>query len=228
MKGVFGVGVGELLQSGFLIVTSLVLNNLAVAYGDGPLAAMGVAVRIAQVPEFLVMGVTIGILPLLAYSFGKGDGDRLRSALRGGALTVGAIMLLFAGTVFVFRDQVFTALRLEPGGARRSASRSSPRSSCRAIFNGFTGLLTSLFQATGRAVPSIIISMAQGVLFIPIVLLVQRLVRPGRHHLVAHRQRGPRARRRADHVGRLPRRHRPRPRGGLARSAPRRCSRQEA
>ena len=77
LKPVFGVGVGELLQSGFLIVTSLVLNNLAAAYGDGPLAAMGVAVRIAQVPEFLVMGVTLGVLPLLAYSYGKGDRRRL-------------------------------------------------------------------------------------------------------------------------------------------------------
>ncbi|GAB3842602.1 hypothetical protein GCM10027610_053660 [Dactylosporangium cerinum] len=36
LKPVFGVGVGELLQSAFLIVTSLVLNNLAVAYGDSP------------------------------------------------------------------------------------------------------------------------------------------------------------------------------------------------
>lgn len=55
LKPVFGVGVGELLQAAFLVVTALVLNNLAAAYGDGPLAAMGVAVRIAQVPEFLVM-----------------------------------------------------------------------------------------------------------------------------------------------------------------------------
>ena len=91
LKPVLGVGVGELLQAGFLIVTSLVLNNLAAAYGDGPLAAMGVAVRIAQVPEFLVMGVTLGVLPLLAYSYGKGDRRRLASALRASAITVGGV-----------------------------------------------------------------------------------------------------------------------------------------
>ena len=91
LKPVFAVGVGELLQSAFLIVTTLVLNNLAVAYGDTALAAMGVAVRIAQIPEFLVMGVTIGVLPLLAYSFRKGDRIRLTSALRVSAITVGGI-----------------------------------------------------------------------------------------------------------------------------------------
>jgi Na+-driven multidrug efflux pump len=37
--------------------------------------------------------------------------------------------------------------------------------------NGFTGLLTSLFQATGRALAATVMSVTQGVLFIPVVLL---------------------------------------------------------
>jgi multidrug efflux pump len=170
LKPVFGVGVGELLQSAFLIVTSLVLNNLAVVYGDAALAAMGVAVRIAQVPEFLVMGVTIGVLPLLAYSFGKGDRQRLTSALRGSAIAVGGIMLVFSGAVFLFREQVFAAFSadhsvLAIGVVVLTAQLVS------AIFNGFAGLITSLFQATGRSVPAIVMSVGQGVLFIPIVIL---------------------------------------------------------
>jgi len=39
------------------------------------------------------------------------------------------------------------------------------------VANGFAGLLTSLFQATGRAVPATVMSVTQGVLFIPVVLL---------------------------------------------------------
>jgi multidrug efflux pump len=169
LKPVFGVGVGELLQSAFLIVTSLVLNNLAANYGDGPLAAMGVAVRIAQVPEFLIMGVTLGVLPLLAYSFGKGDATRLASSIRGSAIAVGAISLFFSILVFVFRDQVFSLFvsdrsLLSLGAIIITAQLVSM------IFNGFTGLITSLFQATGRALPATIMSITQGVLFIPIVI----------------------------------------------------------
>lgn len=169
LKPVFGVGVGELLQSAFLIVTSLVLNNLAAIYGDGPLAALGVAVRIAQVPEFLVMGVTIGVLPLLAYSYGKGDRGRLTSALRASAVAVGGIMLVFSGTVFVFRDQIFSEFSTNPsvlaiGVVVLTAQLVS------AVFNGFAGLITSLFQATGRSVASIVMSVGQGIVFIPIVI----------------------------------------------------------
>ncbi|WP_156316532.1 MATE family efflux transporter [Leucobacter japonicus] len=170
VKPVFGIGASELVQASFLIVTTLVLNHLAAAYGDDALAAMGVAVRIAQVPEFLVMGVTIGVLPLLAYTFGKGDGARLNAALRGAALTVGTIVLVFSGTVFIFREQVFTAFStdhsvLAIGLVILTAQLVAT------IVNGFTGLLTSLFQATGLVAPAMGISLAQGVLFIPIVLL---------------------------------------------------------
>jgi Na+-driven multidrug efflux pump len=79
-REVFGVGVSELLMSAFMIVTSLLLNNLAVHYGDGVLAAFGVSLRIVQLPEFLCMGITLGALPLFAYAFGAGNRMRLRSA----------------------------------------------------------------------------------------------------------------------------------------------------
>ncbi|MEL7974324.1 MATE family efflux transporter [Isoptericola sp. F-RaC21] len=170
LKPVFGVGVGELLQASFLIVTSLVLNNLAAAYGDGPLAAMGVAVRIAQVPEFLLMGVTLGILPLLAYAYGKGDRSRLVAALRVSAITVGGLGVLFSAVVIVFRDQVFSAFVSDPGVLTIGATILTAQLVAM-IANGFAGLMTSLFQATGRATPAIVMSVSQGVLFIPIVIL---------------------------------------------------------
>ncbi|GAB3586335.1 MATE family efflux transporter [Leifsonia lichenia] len=170
LKPVFGVGVGELLQASFLIVTSLVLNNLAAAYGDGPLAAMGVAVRIAQVPEFLLMGVTLGVLPLLAYAYGKGDRARLFSALRASGVVVGGVGVLFSVLVFVFRDQVFTAF--VPDRAVLAIGVSILTAQLVAmIANGFAGLITSLFQATGKALAATVMSVTQGVLFIPIVLL---------------------------------------------------------
>ncbi|WP_066370910.1 MATE family efflux transporter [Herbidospora mongoliensis] len=170
LKPVFGVGVGELFQAGFLIVTTLVLNNLAVVYGDHALAAMGVAVRIAQVPEFLVMGVTLGVLPLLAYSYGKGDRNRLMSALRASALTVGGVVLLFSTAVFVFREQVFGAFSADRSVLAIGVTILTAQLVAM-IVNGFAGLITSLFQATGRASAAIAMSVSHGVLFIPIVLL---------------------------------------------------------
>jgi Na+-driven multidrug efflux pump len=107
------------------------------------------------------MGVTLGVLPLLAYAYGKGDRRRLRSALRASAITVGGVLLIFGSAVFLFREQVFSAFSsdhsvLAIGVIVLTAQLVS------AVFNGFAGLITSLLQATGRAVPAIVMSVAQG------------------------------------------------------------------
>ncbi|WP_210415854.1 MATE family efflux transporter [Humibacter ginsenosidimutans] len=170
LKPVFSVGMGELLQSAFLIVTSLVLNNLAAQHGNGPLAAMGVAVRIAQVPEFLIMGITIGVLPLLAYSFGKGDAKRLWSSVRASAVAVGAIGAFFFVVVFLFRDQLFSLFSSDHSLLAVGVTIMTAQLVAM-IGNGFTGLITSLMQGTGRGTAAIVLSMTQGVLFIPVVIL---------------------------------------------------------
>lgn len=159
LRPVFGVGVSELLQASFLIVTSLVLNTLSAAYGES-----------AKVPEFLVLGVTLGVLPLLAFAYGKGDRGRLRAALRASALTVGAITVVAAVLLFVLREPVFSAFSNDPAVLAIGVTVLTAQLVAM-IANGFTGLLTSLFQATGREVPAIVLSSAQGVLFIPTVLL---------------------------------------------------------
>lgn len=169
VRPVLGIGVGELLQSAFLVVTTLVFNNLAIAYGDGALAAFGVAVRIAQVPEFLVMGLTLGVLPLLAYSYGKGDAARLGAALRGAALAVGGLVVVLSGLVFALRDQVFGIFSDDAAVVRLGVVVLTAQLVA-TLVNGFTGLTTSLFQAAGRVRAAIVMSVAQGVLFVPVVL----------------------------------------------------------
>jgi len=170
LRPVLGVGVGTLLQSAFLVVTALVLNNLAAGYGDGPLAAMGVAVRIAQVPEFLVMGVTLGVLPLLAYAYGRGDRERLAAALRTSAVAVGGVAILFSAVVFLFRDTVLAAFLTDRSVLALGVTVLAAQLTAM-IANGFTGLITSLFQATGQALAATVMSVTQGVLFVPVVLL---------------------------------------------------------
>lgn len=169
-RPVLGVGASTLIQSAFLIVTALILNNLAAKYGEGPLAAMGVAVRIAQVPEFLLMGITLGVLPLLAYSYGKGDKSRLQEALRKAAASVGLIALISTAVVFLFRDQVFESFISDPSVLSIGVVVLTAQLVAM-IANAFTGLVTSLFQATGRALAATVVSVTQGVLFVPVVFL---------------------------------------------------------
>ncbi len=169
LKTVFGVGASELLMSSFLIVTTLIVNWVAIGYGDALLAGMGVALRISQLPEMICMGVFMGAVPLFAYAFGARNHARLRKAITGAAIAIGGFTVIFSTLVFLFRDQVFALFSADPsvitdGTLILTAMLVST------IFNGFTGLVIAVFQATEQMRNATIMSVAQGILFIPIIL----------------------------------------------------------
>jgi multidrug efflux pump len=72
--------------------------------------------------------------------------------------------------VFVFRDQVFSAFVSDRSVLAVGVTILTAQLVAM-VANGFTGLITSLFQATGRALAATAMSVTQGILFIPIVLL---------------------------------------------------------
>ena len=120
------------------------------------------------------MGVTIGVLPLLAYAYGKGDRERLLSALRASAITVGVVVVIFSSAVYLFRHQVFSMFSADRAVVAIGITILTAQLAATFV-NGFTGLIKSLFQATGRATPTIVLSVAQGILFVPIVILGNHL-----------------------------------------------------
>ncbi len=170
LKTVFGVGVSELLMSSFLIVTTLLMNWIAIGYGASLLAAMGVALRISQLPEMICMGVFMGAIPLFAYAFGARNHARLRSAIVGSALAIAGITLVFSTAVFLFRDQVFALFSADPA-VISDGTLILTAMLVATLFNGFTGLVIAIFQATEQMRNATIMSVAQGILFIPVVLI---------------------------------------------------------
>lgn len=171
---VFGVGSSELLMMGFLTLTAVVFNHVAARYGEGVLAAFGVAQRVVQVPEMLAMGVHLGAMPLLATAFGAGATTRLRAGLTHSAAWTAVIVAVFALPVLLLRERLLTLFSADPtvlstGLAVLVALLVST------LVNGFTGLATTLFQATGQAGPANLMGSAQGVLFVPVVLVANAL-----------------------------------------------------
>ncbi|WP_394162991.1 MATE family efflux transporter [Galactobacter valiniphilus] len=168
VREVMGVGASELLQSSFLIVTTLVMNWVAVGYGAALLAAMGVTLRIAQLPEMIGMGVFMGIIPLLAYAHGADNVERLRRAVLASAAAILGIAAVFSGVVFLFRDGVFALFSADPA-VIEDGTKILTAMLVATLFNGLTGLAIALFQATGQMRNAAILAVAQGVLFIPVV-----------------------------------------------------------
>ncbi|MDR9855925.1 MATE family efflux transporter [Paenibacillus sp. VCA1] len=168
---VYKIGVSELIQTSFLIVTTLLLNNYSMEYGEHVVASFGIALRIVQLPEFLTMGLFLGIIPLIAYNFSNRNIARLKGAIKQTAVYIGVISGVFIGVVLLLRHsvvQLFSndASVLSIGVYIMGAMLIS------ALFNGFTGLFTGVFQASGEGVPTTIMAAVQGALFIPVIILL--------------------------------------------------------
>lgn len=174
LREILSIGSSELVMSSFLLVSSLLLNHLAVNYGDGAIAAFGVSQRIVQLPEFLCMGVTLGVLPLIAYSFGARNRARLTGGIRAACLAIGVLTIVFSGLVLLFHTQVLGLFSTDPevlevGALILVAQLVST------IFNGFTGLIIAVFQGIGAGRATTIMSFAQGLLFIPVIVVANLL-----------------------------------------------------
>ena len=168
---VYKIGVSELLKSAFMIVTTLLLNNFSVEYGDNVVASFGIAVRITQLPEFLTMGLFLGAMPLFAYSFSAHNTKRLKESLKEVSLWIGGISIFFALIVYLFRVPVLGLFTSDPRVIQVGLTILAAQL-VSSVFNGFSGLFTGIFQASGYGFQTGVMSTIQGTFFIPVVLLL--------------------------------------------------------
>lgn len=63
-------------------VSTIVLNQILVAYGNAPVAAIGIVFKANMFITFLQMGLANGVQPLLGYNYGSGDHKRFVSVER--------------------------------------------------------------------------------------------------------------------------------------------------
>ncbi len=170
LLNIFKIGISALLLSGFLIVSSLMFNNYAVLYGDHVVAAFGVANRVCQISDFIGMGLYMGVVPLIAFSYASNNIERLNKVLKTTAFYLVTIIFMIAAVLFVFRTQVLELFSsdetvIKVGVIILTALLFST------LFAGISGLLTSMFQAFGKSIQSTIMSVTRGIALIPIIII---------------------------------------------------------
>lgn len=57
-------------------VSTIVLNQILVKYGNAPVAAIGIVFKANMFITFLQMGLANGVQPLMGYNFGAGNQKR--------------------------------------------------------------------------------------------------------------------------------------------------------
>lgn len=166
---IYKIGVSELIQSTFLIVTTLLLNNFSIQHGESVVASFGISLRIVQIPEFFTMGIVLGVMPLIAYNFSNKNLSRLKESIKYSTLFILVISVLFAGIVYIFRNQVMHAFSSDTS-VLQIGSYILVAMLISTIFNCLTTLFMTIYQASGEGIATGIMAISQGCLYIPVVI----------------------------------------------------------
>ena len=172
VRNVVSIGIPGALITVLMSVSNIVLNNYISIYGSDAVASYGIAYKLDMVPILLSVGLSQGVAPLVGYCYGGNEAKRmsdivkwttLYGILMGGAFT--AVFILFGGPLasIFLKDDVLIE---QTGYFLKILCLSAP-------MLGIINMMTSYFQALGKAVKSLTITLLRNaVLFIPGVMIL--------------------------------------------------------
>jgi multidrug efflux pump len=170
IENIFKIGISAFLLDSFLVVSCLLLNNFSSQYGNYAVAGFGISQRIVQLSESISMGLYMGVVPLIGYAYTAHAIKRMNKIIK----TTAAYILTLTGTIslilFIFRKPVFHLFSMDEN-VINIGIYILVAMLISSLFAGITGLLTSIFQSVGRAKEATIMSMVQGTLLIPCMIL---------------------------------------------------------
>lgn len=175
LTGVLSIGLPASINNVLMSTANIILNNFLSFYGDVPVAAMGVAMKANMLVVFLQMGLAMGIQPLIGYAYGAGDQEKLKQVMKFSMFCNVVQGVVLTGVYFCFSENIVNAFidsqEVVEHGIRmlRALMLTGP-------VIGVLFVLNFGFQAMGKAIPSLVLSLSrQGLVFLPVLVIANRV-----------------------------------------------------
>lgn len=164
-------GVNSALMSG----SNIVLNNKLVSYGDAPVAAMGVAIKVYLLIVFIHMGIANGIQPLLGYCFGAKKKERFIKIFNfSGFLTI-LIGTVLTAVYIIFSSEIIEFF-INDREVIEYGKKMLIATSVSGPILGILFLCINSMQAVERPFPATLVSICrQGFIFIPLLYILDKI-----------------------------------------------------
>ncbi|MEK8131891.1 MATE family efflux transporter [Paenibacillus filicis] len=173
LSHVFKIGVPVFVMSVFLGAMSLIFNHFLVEYGDRAVAAHGISSRLLQFPEFILMGLCEGVVPLIAFSF-TANKLRMKQTIGFTIKVIVALAVVFGIIVYLISDHLIGLFTNDPQ-LIEMGSYILHVTFLSLFITGMTTLFTGIFQATAQGTAALIMSVIQGITLIPVLYIANRM-----------------------------------------------------
>lgn len=174
-SGICSCGLPTAIFSTLMSVSTIVLNQILVAYGNAPVAAIGIVFKANMFITFLQMGLANGVQPLLGYNFGSGDKKRFQDIAAYTKKCCIVIGILATLLFFVFRRQII-GLFIQDEEVIMYGVRMLIAYMLSGPVIGILFMNMNCMQSVGKAFWATILSvLRQGGLLIPLLFLLNAL-----------------------------------------------------
>ncbi len=175
LKRTCSSGLPTAIFSALMSVSTIVLNQLLVVYGNDPVAAIGIVFKANMFITFLQMGLANGVQPLLGYNYGSGDMARFQGVERYTkkcCLVAGVIATVL---YFVLREPIIRLFISDEGVVSYGVEMLVAYMLSGPVI-GILFVNMNCMQSVGHAFPATVLSvLRQGILLIPLLYLLRAL-----------------------------------------------------
>lgn len=174
-KRVTTLGIPAGVNSALMSVSNIVLNNKLAYYGDSPVAAMGVAIKVYLLIVFIHMGITNGIQPLLGYCFGARKKERFVGIFKFSAVLTISIGTVLTALYIIFSSQIIQVF-IDDKDVIFYGKDMLVATVVSGPILGILFLCINSMQAVDRPFPATIVSICrQGFIFIPLLYILDSM-----------------------------------------------------
>ena len=169
------IGLPTAIFSALMSLSTIVLNQILVAYGNAPVAAIGIVFKANMFITFLQMGLANGVQPLLGYNYGAGNMERFQAVER---FTKRCCLIVGIASVILYytcRESVIRMFINDEEVIRYGVQMLIGYMLSGPVI-GFLFMNMNCLQSVDHAFPATILSiLRQGVLLIPLLYLLDAL-----------------------------------------------------
>ena len=172
LTGVCATGFPTAIFSVLMSISTIILNQILVVYGNAPVAAIGIVFKANMFITFLQLGLANGVQPLLGYNYGAGNRERFIAVDRFTKKCCLIVGILATALFFVLREPI-VRLFINDADIIYYGVKMLVAYMLSGPFIGILFVNMNCLQSTGNAFPATILSvLRQGLLLIPVFYLL--------------------------------------------------------
>lgn len=180
IKNIFLLGLPMFVTQMAGLLVTITMNQQAVKYGslspygaEIPLTVFGIVMKINAIMMALILGTSIGAQPIFSFNYGAGNYARVKQLVK--LCLISTILIGVAGTlaVQIFPGQIISVFGQEDALYNEFAVRALTRMTILLFLIGTQMTATSYFQAVGKPLLSMLVSLfRQVVVMVPLLYLL--------------------------------------------------------